>query len=113
MTGPGGTACRLRHDVEAPVPIAGSSIHVPVAPGLTEARMAWYFAPGGEFEASREAIPDRWLGPSRSFAARQGIRSQDHRCMELQQAARGSPAADDVGFPATREANVRYFQDGS
>ena len=91
------------------------AIYVPIAPGLTEARMAWYFAPGaatGErFEASREAVLDRWLGPSRSFGARQGIRSQDHRCMELQQAARVSPIADDVRFSATWEANVRYFQD--
>ena len=91
------------------------AIYVPVAPGLTEARMAWYFAPGAatgpEFEASREAILDRWLGPTRRFEDRQGIRSQDHRCMELQQAARVSPVADDVKFSATWEANVRYFQD--
>ena len=91
------------------------AIYVPIAPGLTEARMAWYFAPGAatgtRFEASREAILDRWLGPTRSFDDRQGIRSQDHRCMELQQAARSSPIADDVRFSATWEANVRYFQD--
>ena len=31
--------------------------------------------------------------------------------MELQQAARSSPIADDVRFSATWEANVRYFQD--
>ena len=31
--------------------------------------------------------------------------------MELQQAARCSPVADDVKFSATWEANVRYFQD--
>ena len=91
------------------------AIYVPIAPGLTEARMAWYFAPGaatGErFEAGREAVLDRWLGPTRSFDDRQGIRPQDHRCMELQQAARNSPVADDVQFSAAWEANVRYFQD--
>ena len=91
------------------------AIYVPIAPGLTEARMAWYFASGaatGEtFETSREAVLDRWLGPTRSFGDRQGIRPQDHRCMELQQAARSSLVADDVKFSATWEANVRYFQD--
>ena len=91
------------------------AIYVPIAPDLTEARMAWYFAPGAatgaEFAASREAILDRWLGPTRKFEDRRGIRAQDHRCMELQQAARCSPVADDVKFSATWEANVRYFQD--
>jgi phenylpropionate dioxygenase-like ring-hydroxylating dioxygenase large terminal subunit len=91
------------------------AIYVPIAPGITEARMAWYFAPGAavgpEYESAREAVLDRWLGPSRSFEAREGIRSQDHRCMELQQAARQSPIANDVKFSTTWEANVRYFQD--
>ena len=91
------------------------AIYVPIAPGLTEARMAWYFAPGAasgaRFEASREAVLDRWLGPTRSFEDRQGIRAQDHHCMELQQAARSSPVADDVKFSSTWESNVRYFQD--
>ena len=77
--------------------------------------MAWYFAPGAgsdeRYESARSAILDRWLGPSRKFEDRQGIRPQDHRCMELQQAARYSPVADDVKFSATWEANVRYFQD--
>ena len=68
-------------------------------------------ATGAEFATSREAILDRWLGPARKFEDGQGIRAQDHRCMELQQAARCSPVADDVKFSATWEANVRYFQD--
>ena len=54
------------------------------------------------------------LGTVTGFAAtlhRRGIRPQDHRCMELQQAARASPVADDVKFSTTWEANVRYFQD--
>ncbi len=91
------------------------AIYLPVAPGVTEARMAWYFAPGAgtgaQYEASREEILNRWLGPSRRYEDRQGIRPQDHRCMELQQAARVSPVADDVKFSTTWEANVRYFQD--
>ena len=52
------------------------AIYVPIAPDLTEARMAWYFAPGAatgaEFAASREAILDRWLGPTRKFEDGQG-----------------------------------------
>jgi choline monooxygenase len=91
------------------------AIYVPIAPGVTQARMAWYFTPdaatGPEHETAREAVLDRWLGPSRRFEDRTGIRSQDHRCMELQQAARMSPVADDVKFSTTWESNVRYFQD--
>ena len=116
-TGPTGAANAILPNTTVTIgPVAyAPAIYVPIAPGLTEARMAWYFAPdaatGPKFEASREAILDRWLGPTRSFEDRQGIRSQDHRCMELQQAARVSPVADDVKFSATWESNVRYFQD--
>ena len=63
---------------------------------------------------SRRAARQFWTDgsdPTRRFEDRQGIRSQDHRCMELQQAARVSPVADDVKFSATWETNVRYFQD--
>lgn len=91
------------------------AVYTPLAPDLTRVSMAWYFAPGAgtdpRYEAGRNAILDRWLGPTRKFEDRQGIRPQDHRCMELQQAARYSPVADDVKFSAAWEANVRYFQD--
>ncbi len=90
------------------------ALYIPIAPGVTQARMAWYFAPGviGEncFENAVNAVLDRWLGPARKLADRRGIRPQDHRCMELQQAARSSPIADDVKFSTTWEQNVRYFQ---
>ncbi|MBT6274188.1 MAG: aromatic ring-hydroxylating dioxygenase subunit alpha [Chromatiales bacterium] len=91
------------------------AIYVPIAPGVTEARMAWYLAPeaatGPDYEMARERVLDRWLGATRRFEDRRGIRPQDHRCMELQQMARVSPVADDVKFSTTWEANVRYFQD--
>ena len=84
---------------------------MPVAPGLTEARMAWYFATGEEFEASREAARTDGSGlPGRSPPGR-GSDRRTTAAWSLQQAARGSPVADDVRFPATWEANVRYFQD--
>ena len=52
-----------------------------------------------KFEAGRESAP------------RAGIRSQDLSCMELQQQARLSPAADaSVQFSPTWETNVYYFQ---
>ena len=91
------------------------AIYLPVGPGLTLARMAWYFAPGAgagpEHASGRAATLDRWLGPTRRFEDGQGIRPQDHRCMELQQAARTSPVADDVRFSPVWEPCVRYFQD--
>ena len=90
------------------------AIYVPVAPGVTRAEMAWYFAPGAgkgaKHAEARDAAIDRWLGPRRTLSDRQGIRAQDHRCMELQQAARASPVADDVKFSPVWEADVRYFQ---
>ena len=91
------------------------AIYLPVAPGKTIARMAWYFAPGTtaapQYKSHINQILDRWLGPSRRFEDRAGIRPQDHHCMELQQRARTSPVANDVKFSTTWEANVRYFQD--
>ncbi len=90
------------------------AIYRPVAPGVTRVEMAWYFAPeaaeGPEFEAGREAQLDVWLGRTREFGDRAGIRSQDHACMEWQQLARASPVADDVRFSATWERDVHYFQ---
>ena len=90
------------------------TIYTPVAPGVTRAEMAWYFAPeaasGPTHAAARDAALDRWLGPGRSLDDRRGLRAQDHRCMELQQAARASPVADDVKFSPVWEADVRYFQ---
>ena len=90
------------------------AIYTPIAPGLTRAHMAWYFvgdaATSAEFAAGRDRVIDRWLGPSRRFEDRSGIRSQDHRCMELQQAARFSPVADNVQFSPSWEVNVHYFQ---
>ena len=91
------------------------AVYTPVSPGRTRTSMAWYFAPGAakgpEFAAVREAVLDRWLGSSRRFEDRGGIRAQDHYCMELQQAARASPVANDVKFSTTWESNVRYFQE--
>ena len=63
-----------------------------------------------EFAAGREFMLDRWLGASRDYDDRSGIRSQDHTCMEWQQKARSSPVADDVKFSPTWEADVHYFQ---
>ncbi|MBL8698879.1 MAG: aromatic ring-hydroxylating dioxygenase subunit alpha [Alphaproteobacteria bacterium] len=90
------------------------AIYTPIAPGLTRVSMAWYFvgdaATDRAHAAGREKVLDRWLGESRDLAGRTGIRSQDHWCMELQQAARGSPVADQVQFSPTWERNVHYFE---
>ena len=89
-------------------------IHTPVAPGVTRAEMAWYFAPeaatGPEHAAARDGSLDCWIGPSRSRDDQRGTRPQDHRCMELRQAARASPVADDVKFSPVWEEDLRYFQ---
>ena len=90
------------------------AIYTPVAPGITHARMAWFFvgdsATDDAHAQARGKVLDRWLGPARDFSDRRGIRAQDHRCMELQQAARGSPVADTVRFSPVWEANVHYFE---
>ena len=88
-------------------------IYTPLGPTRTRATMAWYYASAAvdpEHDALRERSLDRWLGPTRKFEDRGGIRSQDFNCMQLQQAARGSAVADDVLFSPTWEANVRNFQ---
>ena len=76
--------------------------------------MAWYYAGDAgsapEYADARERSLDRWLGPSRKFEDRGGIRSQDFVCMQLQQAARGSAVANEVLFSPTWEVNVRNFQ---
>ena len=76
--------------------------------------MAWYYvgdaATDRKYADARKRALDRWLGETRRFEDRGGIRSQDHSCMELQQAARSSPVADDVRFSPTWETNVHYFQ---
>ncbi|MBI1774099.1 MAG: aromatic ring-hydroxylating dioxygenase subunit alpha [Proteobacteria bacterium] len=90
------------------------TIYTPVAPGRTHAHMAWYFVGDAATDTThtegRERVLDRWLGKSRKFEDRAGIRSQDHFCMELQQAARFSPVADMVQFSPTWERNVHYFE---
>jgi hypothetical protein len=82
-------------------------VYTPLSPGRTRASMAWYFvepaARSPDFAAAREQILDRWLGPSRQMRDRAGLRSQDFHCLELQQAARGSPVADIVRFSPTWE----------
>ena len=90
-------------------------IYTPIAPGRTRATMAFFFAPeaaeGPEFEEGRETVADLFLGKTRKFEDRTGIRSQDLSCMQLQQAARYSPAADSsVQFSPKWETNVHYFQ---
>ncbi len=89
-------------------------IYTPIAPGRTRASMAWYFvgdaATDTDHSVARERVLDRWLGKARSFEDRSGIRSQDHICMQLQQAARHSPVADKVQFSPTWERNVHYFE---
>jgi choline monooxygenase len=90
------------------------AIYVPVAAGVTRCEMAWYVAPQAiedeQYASAREGLLNRWLGSSRDFNDRGGIRSQDHSCMEWQQAARGSHVADDVKYSATWEQGVHYFQ---
>ena len=88
-------------------------IYTPISPTRTRATMAWFYASEAidpKHDDLRERSLDRWLGPSRKFEDRGGIRSQDFVCMQLQQAARGSKVADEVLFSPTWEVNVRNFQ---
>ena len=89
-------------------------IYTPISPSRTRATMAWYYAGDAgsaeKYANERELSLDRWLGKTRKFEDRGGIRSQDFVCMQLQQAARGSVVADDVLFSPTWEVNVRNFQ---
>lgn len=91
------------------------AVYIPLSAGRTRAEMAWYFVGDGatdeKYKEAREKALDSWLGSSREYNQRGGIRSQDHTCMELQQRARMSPAADiSVQFSPTWETNVQYFQ---
>ena len=92
----------------------GSVIIEPLAPDRSVARMAFFFvgdaATDPQYEAGRNMNFDRWLGVSRSPAARDGLRNQDMRIWESQQLARRSPAADEVRFSPVWEENVHYFQ---
>jgi choline monooxygenase len=112
----GGCTSAILPNTTVTMGISGYSpaIYTPIAPGVTRAHMAWYFvgdaATAPEFAASRNRVIDRWLGPARRYDDRSGIRSQDHHCMELQQAARFSPVADSVQFSPSWEVNVHYFQ---
>ena len=89
-------------------------VYIPIAPDRTLASMAWYFAGDGataeKYAAAREKRLNIWLGPTRAIEDKGGIRSQDHKCFELQQAARYSPVANDVQFSPTWETNVHYFE---
>ena len=88
-------------------------IYTPISPSRTRATMAWYYASEAldpAYDEARERSLDRWLGPTRRFEDRGGIRSQDFVCMQLQQDARGSSVADEVLFSPTWEANVQSFQ---
>ena len=88
-------------------------IYTPISPSRTRATMAWYYASEAvdpAYDEARERSLDRWLGPTRRFEDRGGIRSQDFVCMQLQQDARGSAVADEVLFSPTWEANVQNFQ---
>jgi len=89
-------------------------VYIPIAPDRTLASMAWYFAGDGatadKYAAAREKRLNLWLGPTRAIEDKGGIRSQDHKCFELQQAARYSPIANDVQFSPTWETNVHYFE---
>lgn len=92
----------------------GSVIIEPLAPDRSVARMAFFFvgdaATDPEHADGRKLNFDRWLGESRSPAARDGLRNQDMRIWESQQIARRSPAADEVVFSPVWEENVHYFQ---
>ena len=92
----------------------GSIITDPLAPDRTIARMGFFFvgdaATDPKYEPGRQQNFDRWLGKSRSPAARDGLRNQDFRIWESQQIARQSPVADEVVFSPIWEPNVHYFQ---
>ena len=92
----------------------GSVIIEPLAPDRSVARMAFFFvgdaATDPEYADGHKLNFDRWLGESRSPAARDGLRNQDMRIWESQQIARRSPAADEVVFSPVWEENVHYFQ---
>ena len=89
-------------------------VYTPIAPNRTRARMAFYFAgdaaTSDKYAEAREQALDRWLGHTQNLNDLSGIRPQDHHCMELQQRARMSPAANRVQFSPVWENNIHYFQ---
>jgi choline monooxygenase len=102
------TTMTMGPSVYAPV------VYTPLAPDRTRASMAWYFAGtaamDSEHAEQRERTFDRWIGKTQRFEDRGGLRAQDFTCMEMQQAARASPAADVTRFSPVWEANVHHFQ---
>ena len=89
-------------------------VYTPIAPNRTRARMAFYFAGDAatseKYAEARDESLKRWLGHTQTLEDLSGIRPQDHHCMELQQRARMSPAADRVQFSPTWENSIHYFQ---
>lgn len=89
-------------------------VYTPLAPNRTRGSMAFYFvgdaATAPEWTEARNRVIDRWIGPTRQYGDPSAVRSQDYRCMELQQAAHGSPVADIKRFSPVWEPNVHHFQ---
>jgi choline monooxygenase len=89
-------------------------VYMPLGPDRTRASMAWYFAGTAAtdptFADLRESTLDRWVGATRRMEDGAGVRAQDFRCLELQQIARASPAADLTRFSPLWEPNVYHFQ---
>ena len=72
-----------------------SIIYQPLSPQRTRAKMGFFYvgeaATADEHARGRKVTQDRWLGPSRSMEARDGVRSQDFQVFEAQQAAKTFP----------------------
>ena len=90
-----------------------SVITLPIAPNRTLGRMGFFFvgdaATDPQHAEGRERVIDTWLGKSRSYDGRDGIRSQDMHIWEVQQIARQSPVADKVVFSPVWERNIHHF----
>ena len=91
-----------------------SIIYQPLSPQQTRAKMGFFYvgeaATADEHARGRKVTQDRWLGPSRSMEARDGVRSQDFQVFEAQQVAKHSPVADMTVMSPVWEQNVHYFQ---
>jgi phenylpropionate dioxygenase-like ring-hydroxylating dioxygenase large terminal subunit len=91
-----------------------SVIAMPLAPDHTVSQMGYFFvgdaAASPQYQAARDRVLDRWMGPTRRQEDRAGIRSQDMEIWEQQQLARRSPVADEVLFSPVWEPNVHHFQ---